>query len=109
MVVSNEWDAGLTYRKAIYTPLASTLPDAYVIDLSNCLNQPPNYLPCRRCAEVCEDNAISFEAPLQVNKEIQVARVDCNVKIASKSACQLAPFRHTRSRGSGSAGLRQGG
>ncbi|MDJ0652798.1 MAG: FAD-dependent oxidoreductase [Xanthomonadales bacterium] len=73
VVVPNEWDAGLTYRKAIYTPLASTLPEAYVIDLSHCLNQPPNYLPCRRCAEVCEDDAISFEFPLQTEEEVQVA------------------------------------
>jgi heterodisulfide reductase subunit A len=64
VVVSNEFDAGLTYRKAIYTPMGETLPEAWVIDIENCLNTPPNYLPCNRCIEVCADDAILFNLPL---------------------------------------------
>jgi heterodisulfide reductase subunit A len=60
VVLANEFDAGLTYRKAIYTPMAETMPDPYVIDIENCLNTPPNYQPCQRCVEVCEDDAIFF-------------------------------------------------
>ena len=57
----NEHDAGLTYRKAIYTPLSETLPKDFVIDIDACLNTPPNYLPCNRCTEVCDDDAIHFD------------------------------------------------
>ncbi len=75
VVVSNEFDAGLTYRKAIYTPMGETLPGAWVIDIQNCLNTPPNYLPCNRCIEVCDDDAIYFNLPLDTVHERQVGAV----------------------------------
>lgn len=75
VVLPNEYDAGLTYRKAIYTPMADTLPEPYVIDIENCLNTPPNYLPCQRCVEVCEDDAIHFNLPLDTIHERQVGAV----------------------------------
>jgi heterodisulfide reductase subunit A len=64
VVLPNEFDAGLTFRKAIYTPMLTTLPEAWVIDIGSCLNTPPNYLPCNRCIEVCEDDAIHFDQAL---------------------------------------------
>lgn len=75
VVVSNEYDAGLTYRKAIYTPMGETFPDEWVIDIENCLNKPPNYLPCNRCIEVCDDDAIYFNLPLDTVHERQVGAV----------------------------------
>ncbi len=72
VVMPNEFDAGLTYRKAIYTPMGETLPGAWVIDIQNCLNTPPNYLPCNRCIEVCDDDAIHFNLPLDTIHERQV-------------------------------------
>jgi heterodisulfide reductase subunit A len=65
VVLPNEADAGLTYRKAIYTPMLDTLPEAWVIDIENCLNTPPNYLPCQRCVDVCDDDAIFFNLPAE--------------------------------------------
>jgi len=61
VVLPNEYDAGLTFRKAIFTPMLTTWPEAWAIDIDNCLNTPPNYLPCNRCVEVCDDNAIHFD------------------------------------------------
>jgi heterodisulfide reductase subunit A len=75
VVLANEYDAGLTYRKAIYTPMGETLPVEWVIDIQNCLNKPPNYLPCHRCIDVCEDNAIHFDMPLDTVHERQVGAV----------------------------------
>jgi len=75
VVLANEFDAGLTYRKAIYAPMSETLPAEWVIDIKNCLNTPPNYLPCQRCVEVCEDNAIHFNLPLDTVHERQVGAV----------------------------------
>lgn len=60
VVVPNAFQSGLTYRKAIYTPFRGALPSTYVIDIESCLNSPPNYLPCQRCVEVCDDRAIDF-------------------------------------------------
>jgi heterodisulfide reductase subunit A len=75
VVRPNEFDAGLTFRKAIYTPMGETLPAPYVIDIDSCLNTPPNYLPCNRCIEVCEDDAIFFDLPLQTAHERHVGAV----------------------------------
>lgn len=75
VVRSNDYDAGLTFRKAIYTPMAETLPAPYVIDIDSCLNTPPNYLPCNRCVEVCDDNAIFFDLPLETVHERHVGAV----------------------------------
>ena len=62
---SNEYDAGLTFRKAIFQPFRTAVPATFVIDLDSCLNDPPNYLPCQRCVQECHVNAIHFDVPLQ--------------------------------------------
>ena len=75
VVTANEYDAGLTFRKAIYTPMAETMPEAYVIDIDSCLNKPPNYLPCNRCVEVCDDDAIYFDQALETTHKRHVGAV----------------------------------
>jgi heterodisulfide reductase subunit A len=75
VVKPNEFDAGLTFRKAIYTPMLSTMPEAWVIDIESCLNTPPNYLPCNRCIEVCEDDAIHFDQALSKTHNRHVGAV----------------------------------
>jgi heterodisulfide reductase subunit A len=74
-VTPNETDAGLTFRKAIYTPMSDTLPAPWVIDIETCLNKPPNYLPCQHCVEVCDDNAIFFNLPLETEHTRHVGAV----------------------------------
>jgi len=51
IVMPNEYDSGMAARKAIYTPIPQSVPGTYVIDIEHCLNEPPNYWPCHRCAE----------------------------------------------------------
>ena len=75
VVLPNEFDVGLTFRKAIYTPMIHTFPEAWAIDIENCLNTPPNYLPCNRCVEVCDDDAIHFDEALERTHERHVAAV----------------------------------
>ena len=75
VVRPNEHDAGLSYRKAIYAPLAESLPQEFVIDIESCLNAPPNYLPCNRCTEVCDDDAIHFDVDLVKLHQRQVGAV----------------------------------
>jgi heterodisulfide reductase subunit A len=75
VVVPNEFDAGLTFRKAIYTPMIKTLPEAWAIDIDSCLNTPPNYLPCNRCVQVCDDDAIHFDQALTRTREYHAGGV----------------------------------
>lgn len=52
--VPDEFNAGLTMRKAIYKPYPQAYPAAYVVDWAVCND-------CGRCAEVCTAHAIDLE------------------------------------------------
>ena len=60
VAVPFEVDGGISLRKAIYIPFPQAEPGIYVIDIENCLNNPPGYMPCDRCIRVCEPGAIDF-------------------------------------------------
>lgn len=68
-LLKNEFDAGMGARKAIYTPFSQAEPGTYSIDIQSCLNEPPNYLPCSRCSDVCGPNAIDFNMVPKLLKE----------------------------------------
>lgn len=63
VVLPNEYDSGMAARKAIYTPIPQAVPGKYIVDIEHCLNDPPNYIPCNHCTEVCLPNCIDFMAP----------------------------------------------
>jgi heterodisulfide reductase subunit A len=57
--VPDEFNAGLSWRKAIYIPFAQAVPNAYVIDTEHCLGMTP--IACGKCKEKCEAEAIDYE------------------------------------------------
>ncbi len=65
VVKPNEYDAGLSFRKAIFSPLREPVPPSFVVDIDSCLNEPPNYIPCQRCVQNCHVQAINFDTPLE--------------------------------------------
>ncbi len=75
VVMPNEFDADMASRKAVFTPFPQAIPGAYVVDIDHCLNEPPNYWPCNRCAEVCPPQCIDFSMPLESRLERKVASV----------------------------------
>ncbi len=75
VVVPNQYYSGMSHRKAIYTPFFEAVPSNFVIDLDSCLNRPPNYLPCARCVEACEDHAIHFNVPLEERLSRKVSAI----------------------------------
>jgi heterodisulfide reductase subunit A len=56
--VPNEFEVGLTWRKAIYIPFAQSVPALYLIDDKSCLGLDLN--TCAKCKEVCGPEAIDF-------------------------------------------------
>jgi heterodisulfide reductase subunit A len=75
--VSNEFDMGLSTRKAIYIPFPQAVPSTYTLDAERCLNanlQSPTgfrVLGCVRCAEVCKPRAIDFDMqPETVERQV---------------------------------------
>lgn len=75
VVVPNEYDSGMAARRAIYTPIPQSVPGAYLIDIDDCLNDPPNYVPCNRCVQVCPPKVIDFMVPQENVLTRQVAAV----------------------------------
>lgn len=67
VVVPNEFDLGLTARRAIYIPFPQAIPASYTLDASNC----PGLLPiaCGKCADVCEPGAIDYDMKPQIIEE----------------------------------------
>ncbi|MFQ5878987.1 MAG: hydrogenase iron-sulfur subunit [Dehalococcoidia bacterium] len=75
VVLPAEFDAGMASRHAIYTPFPQAVPGPYVIDLEECLNEPPNYLPCQRCVEACLPGCIDFSLSREKVLEREVAAI----------------------------------
>jgi len=67
VVMSNEFDLGLTGRKAIYIPFPQAIPATYTLDIQGC----PGLLPiaCGKCADVCEPEAIDYDMKPEIVEE----------------------------------------
>ena len=62
--VLNEFDFGLSKRKAIYLPFSVAVPHVYVVDDKNCDK-------CGKCVEVCKRGAIDLnEKPMRMEVDI---------------------------------------
>jgi heterodisulfide reductase subunit A len=59
VVRPNEFDLGLSSRKAIYSPFAQAVPSAYLININECLGNNP--VVCGKCLDVCNKNCIDFK------------------------------------------------
>ncbi len=59
VVVPNEFDLGLTARRAIHIPFAQAIPASYTLDESACLGLNP--IRCGKCKDVCEVGAINYD------------------------------------------------
>lgn len=67
--VPNEFDRGLTWRKAIYIPFPQAVPAVYVLDEKTCLGLNP--LACEKCAQACLPKAIDFDQkPQMLEREV---------------------------------------
>ncbi len=59
MVVPDEFQMGLSSRKAIHIPFPQAVPCSYILDMEHCLGINP--IACGKCAEVCEKQAIDYD------------------------------------------------
>ncbi|MCF7876641.1 CoB--CoM heterodisulfide reductase iron-sulfur subunit A family protein [Candidatus Bipolaricaulota bacterium] len=57
--VQDEFNQGLTSRKAISIPFAQAIPSSYTLDEEACLGLNP--LRCSKCADVCDADAVDFD------------------------------------------------
>jgi heterodisulfide reductase subunit A len=59
VAVPDEYQQGLSSRKAIYIQLPQAVPSAYLIDMENCLGNNP--IACGKCMDACEKECIDFD------------------------------------------------
>ncbi len=55
----DEFEMGLSSRKAIYIPFPQAVPCSYILNMDDCLGNNP--IACGKCAEVCEPKAINYD------------------------------------------------
>lgn len=58
VVRPDEFNVGLSSRKAIYAPFPQAVPSAYVINIHECLGHNP--VVCGKCVEACDKGCINF-------------------------------------------------
>ncbi|MGB5388726.1 MAG: hydrogenase iron-sulfur subunit [Thermoanaerobaculia bacterium] len=60
VIVPDEYQEGLSSRKAIYLPFPQAVPSAFSLDVESCLGFNP--IACGKCLEVCDKKCIDFDA-----------------------------------------------
>ena len=58
VVRPDEFDLGLSSRRAIFQPFPQAVPSAYVINVNECLGHNP--VVCAKCLEACDKRCINF-------------------------------------------------
>ena len=59
VLVPNEFESGLTTRRAIYQLFPQAVPAAFAIDMEHCLGTNP--ISCGKCKEVCDKKCIDYD------------------------------------------------
>jgi len=58
VVLPDEFDQGLSSRRAIYSPFPQAVPSSYLIEIDKCLGHNPTV--CGKCVEQCAKQCIDF-------------------------------------------------
>jgi len=59
VVVADEYQMGLSSRRAIYIPFPQAVPSAYIVSAEDCLGLNP--IACGKCLDACEKQCIDFD------------------------------------------------
>ncbi len=59
VIIPDEFNMGLSSRRAIYSPFPQAVPSAYAVDISKCLGHNP--IICGKCIETCKKRCIDFD------------------------------------------------
>ncbi len=59
VIIPDEFNMGLSSRRAIFSPFPQAVPSAYAVDISQCLGHNP--IICGKCIEMCKKRCIDFD------------------------------------------------
>ncbi len=86
--LGDEFNQGMTVRKAVYRPYAQAFPNAYVIDPEHCLQ-------CGECSRVCQAGAIDLSMKDEIY-EIEIGSVIVSSGFEKFDASNLFYYGHGR-------------
>ncbi len=93
VVKRNEFQMGLSTRRAIYIPFAQAVPQAYVRDPNDCLGDEP--MACGRCIEACKKGCIDFDMQDEVIV-LSVGAIVLAVGMETFDPAPLTEYGYTR-------------
>jgi len=59
VIIPDEFNMGLSSRRAIFSPFPQAVPSAYAVDITKCLGHNP--IICGKCIETCKKGCIDFD------------------------------------------------
>ncbi len=93
IVKRDEFQMGLSTRRAIYIPFAQAIPQAYLVNRDDCLGDDP--IVCGRCIEACQKQCIDFDMQDEVI-ELPVGAIIVAVGMETFDPVALTEYGYTR-------------
>ncbi len=93
VIKRDEFQMGLSTRRAIYIPFAQAVPQAYLRDRDDCLGGDP--IACGRCIEACTKQCIDFDMQDELI-ELSVGAIVLAVGMETFDPVALTEYGYTR-------------
>lgn len=93
IVKRDEFQMGLSTRRAIYIPFAQAIPQAYLVNRDDCLGDDP--IVCGRCIEACQKQCVDFDMQDEVI-ELPVGAIIVAVGMETFDPVALTEYGYTR-------------
>ena len=89
VVGPDEFQEGLSSRRAIYIPFPQAVPSSYVIDMDACLGNKP--IACAKCVAACDKDCIDLTMPDTVHK-VEVGTVILATGLESYDPTEMVEY-----------------
>jgi heterodisulfide reductase subunit A len=93
VIMPDEYQMGLSSRRAIYIPFPQAVPSSYIINIEECLGVQP--IACGKCAEKCDKGCIDFDMKDQI-VELEVGTIIVAVGMEVYDPTLLDEYGYTR-------------
>ncbi len=93
VVAPDEFQMGLSTRRAIYIPFPQAVPSAYLVDANHCMGDNP--IACGKCIEACEKKCINFDMRDEI-VEFEVGAVVVATGMDVYNPAEMDEYGYTR-------------
>jgi len=93
VVKPDEYQMGLSSRKAIYMPFPQAVPSAYILNMADCLGNNP--IACGKCLEKCEKKCIDYDIQDQI-LELEIGTIIAATGMDVYDPTELDEYGYTR-------------